>query len=39
LEEEAIRVVSNMPPWIPAKQKGKSVKIRYNQVVLFKVKK
>lgn len=38
LEEEAIRVVSNMPRWIPAKQKGKAVKIRYSLAVPFKVK-
>ena len=39
LDDEAIRVVSNMPRWIPAKQKGKAVKIRYSLAVLFKVKK
>ncbi len=39
LEEEAIRVISNMPRWIPAKQNGNTVKIRYNQIVFFKVKK
>ena len=38
LEEEALRVVSNMPRWIPGKQKGKAVKVRYIQVVLFKEK-
>ncbi len=38
LEEEAIRVISNMPRWISGKQKGKAVKVRYNQIVLFKVK-
>ncbi|NND94856.1 MAG: energy transducer TonB [Flavobacteriales bacterium] len=29
-DEEAIRVVKNMPKWSPGKQRGKPVKVQYN---------
>lgn len=35
LPEEAIRVVSNMPPWIPGKQNGKNVKVKFILPVVF----
>ncbi|GAB3896944.1 M56 family metallopeptidase [Spirosoma agri] len=34
-EEEAIRVVSHMPKWIPAKQNGKAVAVRYQIPIRF----
>lgn len=34
-DEEAIRVVSSMPNWIPGKQKGKTVKVSYNLPIKF----
>lgn len=37
LEEEAIRVVKNMPKWIPGKQNGRKVTVRYNLPVRFMI--
>jgi protein TonB len=34
-DEEAIRVVQNMPKWSPGKQRGKSVRVQYNLPVKF----
>lgn len=34
-DEEAIRVVGNMPAWTPGKQRGKSVRVQYNLPVKF----
>lgn len=34
-DEEAIRVVQNMPSWAPGKQRGKSVRVQYNLPVKF----
>ncbi len=34
-DEEAIRVVKNMPTWKPGKQRGKSVSVQYNLPVRF----
>lgn len=34
-DEEAIRVVKQMPKWIPGKQRGKSVKVQFNLPVNF----
>lgn len=34
-DEEAVRVVKNMPKWIPGKQKGKSVRVQYNLPLKF----
>jgi len=34
-DEEAIRVVQNMPQWTPGKQRGKSVRVQYNLPVKF----
>ena len=37
-DEEALRIIRNMPAWIPGKQKGKPVLVRYNLPVRFKIK-
>lgn len=37
-DEEAIRVVENMPKWTPGKQRGKSVKVQYNLPIRFTLK-
>lgn len=34
-DEEALRVVKQMPRWQPGKQRGKSVKVQYNLPVRF----
>lgn len=34
-DEEALRVVRLMPPWIPGKQRGKPVRVRFNLPVRF----
>jgi TonB family protein len=37
MDEEAIRVLKNMPKWKPAKQNGKIVNAYYNMPVVFKI--
>ncbi len=37
-DEEAVRVVKNMPKWTPGKQRGKAVKVRYNLPIRFSLK-
>ncbi len=37
LDEEAIRVVSSMPPWQPGTQNGKPVNVYYTLPVIFKL--
>lgn len=37
-DEEAIRVVENMPSWSPGKQRGKPVKVQYNLPIRFTLK-
>ncbi len=37
LDKEAIRVVSNMPKWIPGMQRGKKVRVKYTLPVTFKI--
>lgn len=34
-DEEAVRVVRMMPRWIPGRQSGKLVRVRYNLPILF----
>ncbi len=34
-DEEAIRVVTNMPKWIPGKQRGKPVRVQFNLPIKF----
>lgn len=36
--EEALRVVESMPDWIPGKQNGKNVKVKFTLPVRFKLK-
>ena len=38
LDEEAVRVVSNMPKWIPGKVDGKDVPVQYNLPIHFSLK-
>ena len=38
LTKEAIRVVSAMPKWIPGKQRGEAVRVRYVLPVTFRLK-
>ena len=37
LDAEAIRVIKKMPKWIPGKQRGKPVKVKYTLPVNFKL--
>ena len=39
LDEEAMRVVKSMPKWLPGKQNGKSVRVKFNVPILFKLNK
>ncbi len=34
-DEEAIRVIKNMPPWKPGKQNGKPVRVYFTQPITF----
>ena len=36
LSDEALRVLKQMPKWIPAKNKGKDVRCRYSMPILFR---
>ena len=38
LDAEAIRVVSMMPKWIPGKQRGKAVAVKYTMPIMFRLK-
>ncbi|MFZ7114561.1 MAG: energy transducer TonB, partial [Bacteroidota bacterium] len=37
-DEEALRVVKNMPEWKPGRQNGRSVMVQYNLPVVFNLK-
>ena len=37
LDKEAMRVVSSMPKWIPGKQNGSAVRVKYNVPVSFRL--
>lgn len=37
LDAEAIRVIKSMPNWLPGKQKGRAVKVRYKMPISFKL--
>ena len=37
LDKEALRVIKLMPKWKPGKQRGKAVRVRYTQPVLFRL--
>ncbi|MDD2322952.1 MAG: energy transducer TonB, partial [Bacteroidales bacterium] len=34
-DEEAVRVVQNMPSWKPGKQRGRPVRVRFNMPIKF----
>lgn len=36
LEDEAIRIIWKMPKWIPGKQRGKVVKVKYTVPITFR---
>jgi protein TonB len=36
-DEEALRVVRNMPKWEPGKQRGRSVRVQFNMPIKFKL--
>jgi protein TonB len=38
LDSEAVRVIEGMPRWIPGKQKGKAVRVKYTIPVIFRLK-
>ena len=38
LDAEAIRVISGMPNWIPGKQKGQVVRVKYTVPIVFRLK-
>ncbi len=37
LDKEALRVVRNMPRWLPGKQNGQAVRVRFNVPVVFRL--
>ena len=37
LDKEALRVIKSMPHWIPGKQNGKPVRVKYTVPVMFKL--
>ena len=37
LDEEALRVVNNMPKWIPGQQNGKTLRVKYTIPVSFRL--
>ena len=37
LDKEAIRVVSEMPKWIPGKANGKTVRVKYTIPITFRL--
>jgi len=34
-DEEAIRVIENMPKWVPGKQRGQAVRVQFNMPIRF----
>lgn len=37
LDEEAVRVLKAMPPWIPGKTRGKNIKVKVYLPIVFKI--
>lgn len=37
LDQEAVRVIQNMPDWTPGKQRGKQVAVKYTMPIIFKL--
>ena len=38
LDAEAVRVISAMPNWIPGRQKGQAVRVKYTVPIMFRLK-
>ena len=38
LDAEAMRVISAMPNWIPGRQKGQAVRVKYTVPIMFRLK-
>ena len=38
LDKEAVRVVKTMPKWIPGKQKGEPVRVKFTMPITFRLK-
>lgn len=36
-DEEAVRVIKEMPPWQPGKNKGRPVRVQYSMPVIFQL--
>ena len=36
-DKEAIRVIMSMPKWIPGKQNGKAVSVKYTVPIVFRL--
>ena len=36
-DKEAVRLVKAMPKWVPGRQNGEAVRVKYNMPVLFKL--
>ena len=37
LDAEAVRVVQAMPKWVPGREKGKEVRVKYNLPIVFRM--
>ena len=37
LDKEAVRIVKSMPRWIPGRQDGKKVRVKYTLPIYFKL--
>ncbi|MBQ7649003.1 MAG: energy transducer TonB [Paludibacteraceae bacterium] len=37
LDREAVRVIKSMPNWIPGRQKGKPIRVKYSVPVIFRL--
>ena len=37
LNDEAVRVIKSLPRWLPAKQRGKAVNVKFTVSVPFKI--
>lgn len=39
INAEAVRIISNMPKWVPGQQKGEAVNVRYTLPIVFRLEK
>lgn len=37
LDKEAVRVIKSMPKWVPGRQGGKAVRVKFTQIIRFKL--